>query len=167
MPPRQPAARRRRVEWISSVSIMAQHVAVVGAGVFGAWTAWHLRRAGAEVTLIDAWGPGHPRASSGGESRIIRMGYGADELYTRLAWRSLDLWRESAGGLSPQPGVLWIGRDSDRYSAATRDTLARAGVAHEILSPAELSRRWPQMRHDSSAYGIFEPECGALMARRA
>jgi hypothetical protein len=47
-------------------------VAVVGAGAFGGWTPLHLRRAGAEVTLIDAWGPGNARASSGGETRVIR-----------------------------------------------------------------------------------------------
>src|SRR6266403_736959 len=64
-------------------------VAVIGAGVFGAWTAWHLARRGQRVGLIDAYGPAHSRASSGGESRIIRMGYGADELYTRWAMRRL------------------------------------------------------------------------------
>ena len=55
-------------------------VAVIGAGVFGAWTAWHLAKRGQRVALVEAYGPGHSRASSGGESRIIRMGYGADEL---------------------------------------------------------------------------------------
>src|SRR3954462_2193871 len=75
-----------------TVSIMAQDFAVVGAGVFGAWTAWHLRQAGASVSLVETWGPGHSRASSGGESRIIRMGYGADEIYTRMAMRSLEMW---------------------------------------------------------------------------
>ena len=64
-------------------------VAVIGAGVFGAWTAYHLHRLGRSVALIDAYGPGNARASSGGESRIIRMGYGADEIYTRMAMRSL------------------------------------------------------------------------------
>ncbi len=59
--------------------------AVIGAGVFGAWTAYCLRRAGAEVLLIDAYGPGNSRASSGGESRIMRLGYGPDEIYTRSA----------------------------------------------------------------------------------
>ncbi len=53
-------------------------VAVVGAGVFGAWTAYQLNRAGAAVVLVDAYGPGNSRASSGGESRVIRMGYGPD-----------------------------------------------------------------------------------------
>src|SRR6266576_4245958 len=69
-------------------------VAVVGAGVFGAWTAYQLSRAGAEVILVDAYGPGNSRASSGGESRMIRMGYGPDQIYTRMAQRSLGLWQE-------------------------------------------------------------------------
>ena len=68
------------------------HVAVIGAGVFGAWTAHHLLAAGHKVTLIDAHGPAHSRASSGGESRIIRMGYGPDEIYTRSAVHSLKRW---------------------------------------------------------------------------
>src|SRR5712691_2269834 len=64
-------------------------VAVIGAGVFGAWTAYHLERSGKKVALLDAYGPANSRASSGGESRIIRMGYGPDETYTRWAMRSL------------------------------------------------------------------------------
>src|SRR3954451_23472204 len=129
--------------------MMAQDVAVVGAGVFGAWTAWHLRRGGASVTLVDAWGPGHSRSSSGGESRIIRMGYGADEIYTRMAMRSLELWKALGRGLFHRTGMLWIGREGDAYTIATRDTLQRLGVAAEILDGGELARRYPQMRfHD-------------------
>ena len=64
-------------------------VAVVGAGVFGAWTAVQLQRLGKRVLLIDAWGPAHARASSGGESRMTRAGYGRDEVYTRMARDSL------------------------------------------------------------------------------
>ena len=55
-------------------------IAVVGAGVFGAWTAYQLRRQGREVLLLDSYGPGNSRASSGGESRIMRLGYGPDEI---------------------------------------------------------------------------------------
>jgi len=150
----------------------AYDVAVIGAGVFGAWTAWHLRRAGRSVLLVDAWGPGHGRASSGGESRAIRMGYGADEIYTRMSMRSLELWKElfrQAGQpLFHQTGVLWIARQGDRYSDATQRTLKAAGVATEIVAGAEMARRWPQMRlADAKVYGVFEPGSGALMARRA
>ena len=69
-------------------------MAVIGAGTFGAWTAWRLRRAGHAVTLVDAFGAGHARSSSGGESRIIRMGYGDRALYSRWACESLPQWKE-------------------------------------------------------------------------
>src|SRR6185312_10075391 len=92
-----PAARASAV-WSASVS---EHVAVVGAGVFGAWTATHLQRAGHRVTLVDAHGPAHSRASSGGESRLIRAAYGKDAIYTRMALDSLPQWKalSDAAGL--------------------------------------------------------------------
>src|SRR5262245_19803668 len=66
---------------------------VIGAGVFGAWTAWHLRKAGQRVLLLDAAGAAHARASSGGESRLTRGSYGTDEVYTRFALDSLPQWK--------------------------------------------------------------------------
>ena len=121
------------------------------------------------MALVDAWGPGHSRASSGGESRIIRMGYGADEIYTRMAMRSLELWKTLGRGLFHRTGVLWIGRERrpvhDRHPRHAGSAL---GVPREILDGGEMARRYPQMRfHDPGLYGIFEPESGALMARRA
>src|SRR5215470_9515220 len=99
---------------------MAYDVAVIGAGVFGAWTAWHLVRAGKSVLLVDAWAPGHSRSSSGGESRILRMGYGADEIYTAMAWHSLALWQDlfhrTGQHLFHRTGVLWLARAGDPYS---------------------------------------------------
>ncbi|MGC2731362.1 MAG: FAD-dependent oxidoreductase, partial [Candidatus Sulfotelmatobacter sp.] len=68
------------------------HIAVIGAGAFGGWTALHLLEGGARVTLLDAWGPGNSRASSGGETRIMRGTYGPDQPYTELAARALKLW---------------------------------------------------------------------------
>src|SRR5687768_11782715 len=68
-------------------------VVVVGAGAFGGWTALHLLRMGAQVTLLDAWGPGNPRASSGGETRVIRGIYGPSEIYTRMTARALEVWK--------------------------------------------------------------------------
>src|ERR1700747_386101 len=88
--------------------------AVVGAGVFGAWTALHLARRGKRVLLVDAYGPGHSRSSSGDESRIIRMGYGANEIYTQWSQRSLAQWKELFAAshneaLFRKTGVLWLG----------------------------------------------------------
>src|SRR4029079_3812742 len=91
-------------------------VVVVGAGGFGALVAYQLRLAGADVLLVDAYGPANSRASSGGESRILRFGYGPDEIYTRLAQRSLALWKQLFDAISrPQlfhpTGVLWLARE--------------------------------------------------------
>ena len=145
--------------------------AVVGAGCFGAWTALGLRRKGLSVLLVDKYGPANARASSGGESRIIRMGYGPDELYTRMSFRSLAAWQrlgeETREPLFHATGVLWLARTGDRYTADTLATLARAGVRHEALDAQEICARYPQFALDDDVWGIFEPESGALMARRA
>jgi glycine/D-amino acid oxidase-like deaminating enzyme len=78
---------------------------VIGAGVFGSWTAYYLQRAGLSVALIDAYGAANSRASSGDESRIIRMSYGVDEIYTRWSHRSLAVWQEFFAGV----GSFFIG----------------------------------------------------------
>jgi monomeric sarcosine oxidase len=144
--------------------------AVVGAGSFGAWTAWRLRRAGLSVALVDAYGPGNSRASSGGESRVIRMGYGADEIYTRWSLRSLADWKELSARADPPifraTGVLWMGRQDDAYMEASRAGLSRAGVPHETLSRAELEKRFPQIAPGPIEWALIELESGALQARR-
>jgi monomeric sarcosine oxidase len=146
-------------------------VAVIGAGVFGAWTAWHLARRGQSVVLIDAYGPAHSRASSGGESRIIRMGYGADELYTRWVMRSLAQWKEFFGAehriLFQKTGVLWLAGEDDLQLRQTIFTLKRCEVPFEEMDRAALERRFPQIAFDDVTLGVFEPESGVLMARRA
>ena len=71
------------------------HIAVIGAGAFGGWTALYLLRRGARVTLVDAWGPGNSRASSGGETRVIRGTYGPNQPYTKMAARATQLWKEN------------------------------------------------------------------------
>lgn len=144
---------------------------VVGAGVFGVWIAHHLQRRNWTVLVVDASGPGNSRASSGGESRLIRMGYGGDEIYTRWAVRSLAQWTalfaQTGQRLFHRTGVLWLAREADPYSLQTVDTLPRAGVAIERLTRADLETRYPQIALDDIGWAILEPESGVLLARRA
>jgi len=148
-------------------------VAVIGAGVFGVWTAYQLNRAGASVLLLDGYGPGNSRASSGGESRIMRLGYGADEIYTRSAQRSFEIWQQFfAGSASPaslfhQTGMLWLAREQDEYCEATLKTLRTVGARCERVDHNELRERFPQLDFTGVAWGILEPDAGVLMARRA
>src|SRR6185436_9822074 len=113
---------------------MFYDVAVIGAGVFGAWSAYQIRLTGASVLLLDAYGPGNSRASSGGETRIIRLGYGPDEIYSRSAQRSMLLWQklfEKTDQLFRKTGMLWMARENDVYCEATLATLERIGANYE------------------------------------
>jgi glycine/D-amino acid oxidase-like deaminating enzyme len=146
-------------------------VVVVGAGVFGAWTAYGLQRSGRSVALIDAYGAGNSRSSSGDESRIIRMGYGGDEIYTRSAWRSLELWKElfarAGESLFHQTGVLWLEHQGDPYPSKSFATLTNLGIPIQQSSLAEMSARYPQISTDDVCGAYLEPESGVLVARRA
>src|SRR5688572_7131381 len=146
-------------------------VIVVGAGVFGAWTAWHLLKLGRKVLLVDAWGPGHARASSGGESRMTRTVYGRDEIYTRFAWESLEDWRWLSGrsGLPifHPAGVLFFFGRREPYVTQSIEVHQRAGISLEVLERAALAKRFPQISWDGVELGLFEADRGILMARRA
>jgi monomeric sarcosine oxidase len=147
-------------------------VAVIGAGVFGAWTAHELRRAGASVILLDAYGPAHARASSGGESRIIRMGYGADDVYTRWSSRSLPRWQQlfarvTRPELFHRTGVLWIANFGNTYATDSLVAMQQHNIAAEKLSLLDLRHRYPQIVFEEDAWGILEPDSGVLLARRA
>lgn len=149
-----------------------QHIAVIGAGAFGGWTALNLLRGGARVTLLEAWGPGHSHASSGGESRVIRRAYGST-LYVEMAERSLGLWREASAAwerpLFHSTGVLLMTQrgPGERFLETARANLEGAGVKHEMLSSDELARRYPQVNMEDIAGGLFEPDAGYVLARRA
>ena len=144
---------------------------VVGAGVFGAWTAWNLLRRKRRVLLLDAWGPAHSRSSSGGESRATRGSYGRDEVYTRMAWDSLEQWRWLSG-LSGLPvfhriGVLFFFSRTEPFVTETLEVHRRLKLPIETLDRAALVRRFPQIAWNDVEVGLFEPGFGALMARRA
>jgi len=149
----------------------AARIAVIGAGVFGAWTAEHLRRAGHAVNLIDMAGPANNRASSGGESRMTRAGYGKDEIYSRMARDSLVEWKalSSVSGLPifVPHGVLFFTGTSDDYFTQSLAVNRKLGLSIEELNRTQLQRRFPMIDFDGVELGMFEPGFGALMARRA
>ncbi len=145
---------------------------VVGAGVFGSWTALHLRRSGRTVALLDAYGAGNNRSSSGGESRILRSGYGADEIYTRWAARSREMWLQvfdqtGRPELFQQTGVLATPRPGDARAAASQTAYENCGVPYQILTTRDLAQSFPQLRFREERVGLLEPESGVLLARRA
>ncbi len=145
------------------------HIAVIGAGAFGGWTALYLLRGGARVTLLDAWGPGNSRASSSGETRVIRGAYGPDQPYTKLAARALELWKENQTQWKRKfffpIGVLWMVEGDGAFERGSFPFLKDAGIPFEQLSVNELKVRWPQISFENVEWGIYEPHSGYLLAR--
>ena len=178
-PPRTPISRRALVAGTLAAAGMKRvgaatskpDVAVVGAGVFGAWTARELQRRGRRVLLVDAIGPAHAGASSGGESRMTRGLYGGDEVYTRMALDSLEAWKalsdRSALPLFHPTGVLMFFDRDEPFARTSRAAHVRLGLPLQELSPGELEKTYPQVRWDGIAFGLLEPGFGVLMARRA
>jgi sarcosine oxidase len=151
-------------------------VAVIGAGSFGSWIAYALAERGLRVALTDAHGPGNSRASSGGETRIIRMSYGSSTIYTRMARESLDHWKRlfaesDQENLFVESGALFTAQSTaaggGTYIESSAAALTRFNIRHERLKSSELKKRFPQFRFAAGTTGLFEPDSGMLLARRA
>lgn len=148
-----------------------RRVVVIGTGAFGGWTAWWLARRGARVTMLDAWGPGNARASSGGETRVIRGSYGDRAIYTKMAARALELWRDREREWNARfylrTGTLWMFGADDSFAAASLPHMAAAGFPAERPPVEAARRRWPQVSFEGISSILFEPEAGYLLARRS
>jgi glycine/D-amino acid oxidase-like deaminating enzyme len=144
-------------------------VIVVGAGVFGAALADRLAGEGWEVLLVDRDEPGHARAESGGESRLIRCSHGSDAWYARSAWRARELWRElerdSGSELLVECGLVWFARRDDGWEADSERVLRAEGIAIERLAPKDAADLFPSLYTDDLAFVLHEPAAGILRAR--
>ena len=138
---------------------------MVGAGAFGGWTALHLRRLGAKVTLIDSGGPGNGLASSGGRTRVIRAIYGPDRIYSEMVKRAFELWKPVAGRWYVETGALWMHRGDDAYVRASLPILHDLGFVVDRLTVAEAARRYPQIEFKGVKSVYFERKAGVLSAR--
>ena len=173
-------SRRAFVQRVAAVSVAARldglklfaaasppRVVVIGAGAFGSWTAFHLRRLGADVTLIDSWGPGNTRSSSGGETRVIRAIYGPDRVYVEMVKRAYELWELLDPSLYVDTGALWMHRGDDAYVRSSLPILHELGFPVDQLTIADAAKRYPQINFGGVKSIYLERRAGALSARRA
>ena len=144
---------------------------VVGAGVFGGSLALRLVSSGWEVTLVEQYPPGHVRAASGGESRLIRFSHGDNAWYTRSSRRALDLWREleseTGTELFVPSGVAWFFSGAHGWGEESERVLKEQGIAAERLEPTEGTRLFPSFDGTGLSSILYEPEAGVLRARDA
>jgi glycine/D-amino acid oxidase-like deaminating enzyme len=147
---------------------MKTHIAVIGAGAMGGWTALMLRRAGYKVTLIDAWGAGNSLSSSGDETRVIRSVY-ADKVYAAMAHRAGQIWVENEKAFASKIfypiGVLnLIGKDDSRLKAALTH-FGDMGLKYTDFSKKEAEKRYPYFNFDDIKQIVLEENGGYLLAR--
>jgi glycine/D-amino acid oxidase-like deaminating enzyme len=144
---------------------------VVGAGTMGAWTALQATRGSRSVALLDAYGAGSPRATSGDETRITRASHGLDRLYVRWSRAAREEWiafgDEVGERCFVQAGVMWFAHQENGFEATSLETLRDMGVPVERVDVADAARRWPQIDFGDVAFVVYEPEGGLLMARRS
>ena len=149
----------------------SNHIAVIGAGAFGSWSALFLQRQGARVTLLDSWGPGNSRSSSGGDTRVLRAGYGEQTHYVELVARSLKLWQEWENHwnckLFHPTGLLRMYNKDDSTMRACLPALKKYNFTVEALPIEEAGKRFPQVNFEGIKYAYYEKEAGYLLARRS
>ena len=154
-------------------------VIVIGAGAFGGWTAFHLRRLGASVRLIDAYGPGNSRATSGDETRGVRSSYGdrgvRAELWSRWANQAIDRWarfdeewgRQMKVRLFFRTGDLIFRQAPETFTERTQEVWKKLSIPYEILKAEDVGRTYPVFNLSNVTFALYDARAGVVRARRA
>ncbi|HVQ31637.1 MAG TPA: N-methyl-L-tryptophan oxidase [Vicinamibacteria bacterium] len=139
-------------------------VIVIGLGGMGSATAYQLARRGKRVLGLERFTPAHDRGSSHGRSRVIRQAYFEDPAYVPLLLRAYELWeqleRESGRTVLTITGGLMLGREESQTFAGTLRSARQWGLAHEVMAPEEIHRRFPPMRPSPDLMGFYETKAG-------
>jgi sarcosine oxidase len=143
---------------------------VVGVGGMGSATSYYLARRGKRVLGLERFGIPHTRGSSHGHTRIIRLAYYEHPSYVLLLRRAYELWREIqdkageqllyiTGSIDAGPPESWVFKGSWE-SCKLHD------LPHEVLTGAELRRRYPGYRLPPEHLALVQPEGGFLAPER-
>jgi sarcosine oxidase / L-pipecolate oxidase len=156
----------------------SRSILILGSGVFGVTSAIELKARGWRVTLLDQGTVPYPDAASTDISKVVRMDYGADEIYTEMGEQSLDGWcRWNAAWEKP----LY---HADGFLVMTRDDEMKPGSFehesfhflqqrdHELrrVRRADLRKHHPAWNSKNYGDGYLNPnggwaESGRVIAR--
>jgi glycine/D-amino acid oxidase-like deaminating enzyme len=154
----------------------ASHVVILGAGVWGSFTALELRRRGHRVTMIDAYGPGNSRSTSGDETRGIRSSYGdrgAGLQWTKWAHEAIARWtrfdaehaKSFGSRFFVKTGDVILREKDEPFLIKSREYWTAHGVPFEVIDGAEVRKRWPVINADDTTIALYEPGAGVARAR--
>jgi glycine/D-amino acid oxidase-like deaminating enzyme len=160
------------------ISRQLPDILVVGAGAFGGWTALNLQKMGAKVLLVDEYGAGNARATSGDETRGVRTSYGDrphGELWARWARQAIDRWKnfdenwgcDVRANVFHTTGDVILRKDWDNFLDNTQKIFETVGIPHEVLPIDDVAKRWPVLGLKDINHCLYEPEAGVVRARRS
>ncbi|PIR19094.1 MAG: hypothetical protein COV48_03895, partial [Elusimicrobia bacterium CG11_big_fil_rev_8_21_14_0_20_64_6] len=146
-------------------------VIVVGGGIMGVQTAYHLALLGHSVTVLDQRDVPNQWAASGDHLRVFRLTYGKDSFYTEMALKSLPLWLElnalSEETLLLQNGVLELAPKAGGYEAHSMAVLKERKIRFEKLMPPDVKKRYPMYRSGAFKWALFHQDGGMIWASRS
>jgi sarcosine oxidase len=145
-------------------------VVVAGVGGMGSAAVYHLARRGLRTLGLERFDIPHDMGSSHGSTRIIRLAYYEHPSYVPLLRRAYTLWRElqlvAGEQLLHTTGSIDAGPAGGRVFRGSRESCERHGLPHEVLTSAELTRRFPGYRLPDETMAVFQPEGGFLLPER-
>ena len=170
--------------WFATASVRAtsasSDIVVIGAGGWGSFTALNLRKMGAKVTLVDAYGPGNARSTSGDETRGVRSSYGdrpgeQGELWTLWAREAMKKWiafddewgKELRLNLFHVTGDLIMRAEWDNFQLRTKVWWDKNKIPYQVLNPDDVRKAFPVISMDDITAVLYEPDAGVVRARRA
>jgi glycine/D-amino acid oxidase-like deaminating enzyme/mono/diheme cytochrome c family protein len=154
-------------------------VIVVGAGAFGGWTAYYLATMGLKVTLVDAYGPGNSRATSGDETRGVRTSYGDKGIWAELwmGWanQAIDRWtkfdaewgREMKVRLFFNTGDFIFRARSEPFIERNQELWEKLRIPFQVVKVESIARDYPVLDLKDISVALYEPRAGVVRARRA
>lgn len=146
-------------------------VIVVGLGGMGSAAADQLASRGARVLGLERFGSAHPHGCSHGGSQIIRQTHFEDPGCVPLLQRAARLWddleKRSGAAVRTRTGGLVLGRADSAAVRGSRTSAEQWGIPHELLTAAEVRRRFPTLAPAADEVALFEPAAGFLRPERA
>ena len=143
---------------------------VVGVGGMGSATAYYLARRGKRVLGLERYSIPHTMGSSHGYTRIIRLAYYEHPSYVLLLRRAYELWREIQREVGEQllyiTGSVDAGPEDSWVFKGSWESCKLHDLPHEVLTGAELHRRYPGYRLPPETLALLQPEGGFLTPER-
>ena len=143
---------------------------VVGVGGMGSAAVYHLARRGERVLGLEQFDIPHDMGSSHGVTRVIRLTYFEHPSYVPLLARAYALWRELEQAGDEQllyiTGSIDAGAPDSFVIEGSMKSCEEHKLAHEVLTSAELTRRFPGFNLPPEMMAVWQPDGGFLLPER-